>query len=132
MDQSELRGMIRTQSAKMAEMSLSSKSAKELHCFKRTLCIVGATMEGRLQNGRSALSPTTLAKGVDQFRQILELMVQDIAQNRQEREEDYPNIHQVLGRYHSTSKYLFVLLKAKRRLPYPFKNGARENLVQRN
>merc|ERR1712158_56400 len=31
------------------------------------------------------LNPTTLAKGVDQFRQILEMMV------------DYPNVHQVLG-----------------------------------
>ena len=97
MEESELKGMIRTQSAKMAEMSLSSRTAKELQCFKRTLCIVGATMENG-QNGRS-LSPTTLAKGVDQFRQILELMVKDVAQSRQERTEDYPNIHQVLGRY---------------------------------
>ena len=96
MDQAELRGMIRTQSAKMAEMSLASKTAQGLQCFKRTLCIVGATMD-TAQNSRS-LSPTTLAKGVDQFRHILELMVQDIAQSRQEREEDYPNIHQVLGR----------------------------------
>lgn len=94
----ELAGMIRTQSARMAEISLASKSQEELRCFKRTLCIVGATMNNARENPESrTLNPTTLAKGVDQFRQILEMMVEDISNNQQERMEDYPNVHQVLG-----------------------------------
>merc|ERR1712088_12282 len=90
---------IRTQSARMAEISLASKSQEELRCFKRTLCIVGATMKNNSRENPESrtLNPTTLAKGVDQFRQILEMMVEDISNNQQERMEDYPNVHQVLG-----------------------------------
>ena len=49
----ELAGMIRTQSARMAEISLASKSQEELRCFKRTLCIVGATMNNARENPES-------------------------------------------------------------------------------
>jgi len=89
--------MIRTQSAKMAEISLASKTAGELKCFKRTLCIVGATMQIQEAKEHRSFSPTTLAKGVDQFRQILEIMVDDIAKSEKERMEDYPVVHAVLG-----------------------------------
>ena len=92
----ELMGMIKLQSSRLAEISMASKTRKEMDCFKRTVCIVGATMD---KQPRESVSPTTLAKGIDQFRKILELMVTEIQHSPDQRMEDYPNIHQVLGRF---------------------------------
>ena len=58
----ELAGMIRTQSARMAEISLASKTQEELRCFKRTLCIVGATMNNARETSESRYNKAWFAQ----------------------------------------------------------------------
>lgn len=96
--------MVRVQSVRLAEISLASKTTEEMQCFKRTMCVVGATMEYEaFTNNNNNKDSITLAKGVDQFREILELMVDDIKANKANYapntpEQTFPNIFQVLGR----------------------------------
>ena len=85
-------------------MTLGAKSSEEMQCFKRAVCLVGATapIQKLQEEARAAAGETkpviTLAKGVDQFRQILELMVQNINEDPNHNLDDFPIIHQILGR----------------------------------
>ena len=97
-------GMIRLQSAKLTEISLAAKSKEEMQCFKKTVCVVGATMDKK-ERRIKAVSGVTLARGVHQFTKILELMISDIEQSSYHMAQDFPHIYQVLGRW--VKEYLF-------------------------
>ena len=83
-------------------MTLAAKSTEKLRCFQRTVCIVGATILTTETQDKTILGksrPMTLAKGIDQFRQMLELMRETIENDPSTSMEEFPVIQQVLGRY---------------------------------
>jgi len=94
-------GMIRIQSARVAEMSLAAKPIEEMQCFKRTVCLVGATTslkeesDSNIRVGKS--EPMTLAKGVEHFKDMLESMKDTITRNPGTNMEEFPIIQQILG-----------------------------------
>jgi len=96
-------GMIRLQSARVAEMSLAAKPIEELQCFKRTVCLVGATgsqkeeTDTNIRVGKS--EPMTLAKGVEHFKDMLQTMKDTITSNPSASMEEFPTIQQILGSY---------------------------------
>ena len=82
-------------------MTLAAKTKEDMRCFKKTVCIVGATspLQKLQEESARGIKPITLAHGVDQFRQILQLMVDNIKKDPKHNIEDFPVIHQILGRY---------------------------------
>jgi len=85
-----LKGMMRFQSANMAEMSISARPQAEVECFKTYMCYAGAVNDETKHPTISALR---------QFVQILELMSLDIEENPDLHIKDYPYLHQLLGSY---------------------------------
>ena len=82
-------------------MSLSAKPLDEMQCFKRIVCIVGAT-GGSLQkvdNDAEIIvtknQPLTLAKGIEQFVNMLHSMTETIETDM----DEFPIIQQIIGRY---------------------------------
>ena len=82
-------------------MSLSAKPSNEMQCFKRIVCIVGAT-GGSLQkvdNDAEIIvtknQPITLAKGIEQFVNMLHSMTETIETDM----DEFPIIQQIIGRY---------------------------------
>lgn len=96
-------GMIRLQSARVAEMTLAAKSIEEMRCFQRSVCIVGATIPTKETTDETRTPmvgksrPITLAKGIEQFRKMLELMTDTIKGTPTTSMKDFPVIQQVLG-----------------------------------
>ena len=88
--------------ARVAEMSLAAKPIEEMQCFKRTVCLVGATTslkeesDASIRVGKS--EPMTLAKGVEHFKDMLESMKDTIIRNPGTNMEEFPIIQQILGR----------------------------------
>ena len=87
--------------ARVAEMSLSAKPLDEMQCFKRIVCIVGAT-GGSLQKVDNDAEivvtknqPITLAKGIEQFVNMLQSMTETIETDM----DEFPIIQQIIGRY---------------------------------
>ena len=82
-------------------MSLSAKPLNEMQCFKRIVCIVGAT-GGSLQKVDNDAEivvtknqPITLAKGIEQFVNMLHSMTETIETDM----DEFPIIQQIIGRY---------------------------------
>ena len=82
-------------------MSLSAKPLDEMQCFKRIVCIVGAT-GGSLQKVDNDAEivvtknqPITLAKGIEQFVNMLQSMTETIETDM----DEFPIIQQIIGRY---------------------------------
>ena len=82
-------------------MSLSAKPLDEMQCFKRIVCIVGAT-GGSLQKVDNDAEivvtknqPITLAKGIEQFVNMLHSMTETIETDM----DEFPIIQQIIGRY---------------------------------
>jgi len=92
-------GMIRLQSARVAEMSLSAKPLNEMQCFKRIVCIVGATggsvekVDDDAEIVVTKNQPITLAKGIEQFVNMLQSMTETIETDMNE----FPIIQQIIG-----------------------------------
>ena len=51
-------------------MTLAAKTKEDMRCFKKTVCIVGATspLQKLQEESARGIKPITLAHGVDQFR----------------------------------------------------------------
>ena len=81
-------------------MTLGAKSKQEMSCFRKTVCIVGATapVQKLQEEALTHIKQIALAQGVDQFRQILQLMVDNIKKDPNQDTKDFPVIHQILGR----------------------------------
>lgn len=83
-------------------MSLAAKPVEELQCFKRTVCLVGATSsqkvdtDANIRVGKS--EPMTLAKGVEHFKEMLLTMKNTITSNPSSNMDEFPTIQQILGR----------------------------------
>jgi len=96
-------GMIRLQSARVAEMTLAAKPIEEMQCFKRTVCLVGATSQQKEESdanirvGKS--EPMTLANGVEHFKEMLLSMKTTIIDNPSTNMNEFPTIQQILGSY---------------------------------
>ena len=88
-----------------------------MRCFKKTVCIVGATAPLQKLQEETArnIKQITLAHGVDQFRQILQLMVDNIKKDPKHNINDFPVIHQILGRY-----IIIIKINPCRIISYPF------------
>ena len=98
--------------ARVAEMTLAAKSIEEMRCFQRSVCIVGATIPTKETTDETRTPmvgksrPITLAKGIEQFRKMLELMTDTIKGTPTTSMKDFPVIQQVLGRYEIFCKIL--------------------------
>ena len=83
-------------------MSLAAKPIEEMQCFKRTVCLVGATSSQKEESdtnirvGKS--EPVTLAKGVEHFKDMLQSMKDTITRNSGASMEEFPIVQQILGR----------------------------------
>ena len=89
--------------ARVAEVTLGAKPLEEMQCFKRTVCIVGATstiVQNEHNNGfvLEQNEPMTLAKGVEHFKDMLQSMRSTIESDPTSRLDDFPIIQQILGR----------------------------------
>ena len=86
-------------------MSLAAKPIAQLQCFKRTVCIVGATgtREVKEETGAKIIvgksQPMTLATGIEHFKTMLESMRETIEDDPTTSMDEFPVIQQVLGRY---------------------------------
>ena len=88
--------------ARVAEMTLAAKPIEEMQCFKRTVCLVGATSQQKEESdanirvGKS--EPMTLANGVEHFKEMLLSMKNTIIDNPSTNMNEFPTIQQILGR----------------------------------
>jgi hypothetical protein len=91
---------MRLQSAQLTEMSLSGKSSDESGCLKRMICSIGVLRASVPASSQEFLFPKiSLGRGIEDFKNILELMAQDVGRSSDLSAENFPNIHQTIGRY---------------------------------
>ena len=90
-----------------------------MQCFKRIVCIVGAT-SGSLQKVDNDAEivvtknqPITLAKGIEQFVNMLHSMTETIETDM----DEFPIIQQIIGRYINDTIWNILLVNSQNRKP---------------